>query len=466
MNRIQSRRSRQKGFAMVAFAAMAVGMIGFTGLAVDVGYLQYQKRRIQSAADAAAMGALREMERSQTDLVAAGQNDASLNGFTDGQNATTVTINNPPANGSYAGATTAVQAIVQRTVPTFFMQIFGQKGVTISAQAVAQTSNVAGSIGGCIFVLNSGTGPGAVTPAFKIHGTPQLETACSVVVNSSDNADALEMDGTSKILLDNNAKVGVVGGWTLNGNPQIWNNKTNVAESPVHIQSFTDPLASVPAPTAAGTTVQPQGGQQIDKNNAPAALNPGVYCGGLNIHSTSTTLLLNAGTYIIAGGGITIDAQANVQTAPLVGGVGGVMFYNTSSKSDHWGCTGAPIAAGNIKINGGSTLNLTALTTTDTTFPGASTAIGMLFFDDRSATGLSHQINGNAVNTFDGALYFPNAALTFTGTSSSGGYLVIVTNSLDIGGTSGLNSNLANDYTTLANVYTIAPGSTGGGLVQ
>lgn len=448
---------------MVAYAAMIVGVIGFAGLAVDVGYLQYEKRRIQSAADAAAMGALREMERGNTDLVAAGQNDASLNGFTNGTDNTTVSINNPPTSGGYSGATTAVQAIVQRTVPTFFMQMFGQKGVQISAQAVAQTSTTAGSIGGCIFVLDP-----SMSGAFTIHGTPQLETACSVVINSSSST-ALTMDGTSQILLDNGAKVGVVGpgtagqGWLLNGNPQIYNNQTHVAESPVNIQSFADPLAGAAAPSAASHyTVQPLGGVQIKSNNAPAALNPGVYCGGLNIHSTSSTLILNSGTYIIAGGGITIDAQANVATAPLVNGVGGVMFYNTSSKSDNWGCTGAPVAAGGITINGGSTLNLTALTTTDALYVNATSPIGILFFDDRNATGLSHKINGNAGNTFDGALYFKNAALNFIGTSSTGGYLVIVTNSLDIGGTSGL----GNDYTTLANVYTIAPGSTGGGLVQ
>ena len=91
--------------------------------------------------------------------------------------------------------------------------------------------------------------------------------------------------------------------------------------------------------------------------------------------------------------------------------------------------------------------------------------IGILFQDDRNTTkgaGLYHKINGNAGNTFDGALYFPNAALNFIGTSSTGGYMVIVTNTLDIGGTSGLKT----DFTTLANVNTLAPASTGGGLVQ
>src|SRR5579871_4018155 len=76
------RNTRERGFIAVAYAAMLVVIVGLAGLAVDVGYMQYQKRRIQGAADAAAMGALRELELGNTDLTTAGQNDASLNGFT------------------------------------------------------------------------------------------------------------------------------------------------------------------------------------------------------------------------------------------------------------------------------------------------------------------------------------------------------------------------------------------------
>src|SRR5258708_4420551 len=148
------RRSGERGFIVIAYAAMLTVILGFTGLAVDVGYLQYQKRRIQAAADAAAMGALREKELGNTDLVLAGQNDSSLNGFTDGSNNTTVTIVTPPSSGIYSGDTAAIQATVQRSVPTFFMQVFGPRSVTISATAVPRTTSTRGSIRGCIFVLD------------------------------------------------------------------------------------------------------------------------------------------------------------------------------------------------------------------------------------------------------------------------------------------------------------------------
>ena len=48
--------------AIVIYALMIFVVLGFTGLSVDAGYLQWQRRLMQSAADAAAMGALREMD--------------------------------------------------------------------------------------------------------------------------------------------------------------------------------------------------------------------------------------------------------------------------------------------------------------------------------------------------------------------------------------------------------------------
>ena len=180
------RRTRQRGVLSIVFGLSLVVMVGFAGLSIDVGYLQWQKRRIQSAADAAAMGGLRELELGQTDLVAAGRYDAGLNGFKNGVNNTTVTVNNPPTLGSYKGDTLAVEGIVQRKVPTYFMQIFGQKSVTITARGVAKTgsgsgsgtsSTNQGSIGGCVFALDP-----TIKAALEINGTSMnLNMSCSMI---------------------------------------------------------------------------------------------------------------------------------------------------------------------------------------------------------------------------------------------------------------------------------------------
>lgn len=97
------RSRRQRGFIAVTFAVMLTALVGFAGMAVDTGYMQWNKRRVQVAADAAAMGALRELEKGAQGnvIVSAGQNDAAMNGFTHGQNETVVTIHNPPVSGAY-----------------------------------------------------------------------------------------------------------------------------------------------------------------------------------------------------------------------------------------------------------------------------------------------------------------------------------------------------------------------------
>lgn len=443
MNKFTRRRANQRGFVAIAYAAMIVAILGFTGLAVDVGYMQYQKRRIQAAADAAAMGALREMERSQTDLTAAGQYDASLNGFTDGQGNTTVTINNPPTLGSYANNSSAVEAIVQRKVPTFFMMIFGQNGVTLSARAVARTASDAGSIGACIYALNP-----TASAALEINGTNMnLSTACSAVVESNDPS-AFKMNSSVQVQMTNGAQVGVVGNWFISGGAALINSTTGKPESPVNIKSFTDPLASVTAPTPQTVTGGVQGTNMSIKSNNTAlntSLNPGVYCGGLTVNSTNGTLTLNAGTYVLAGGGLSITGGTVVGS--------GVTFYNTTGGST-WGCSGNGNAQP-VTINGGANVTLSATTQ-------ANSSSGILFFEDRGIHTNGDTINGNATSSFDGALYFVNDQLTFAGTNATNGYLVIVADTIKING----NSNLGNDYKTLTNIYTIAPAATGGGLVE
>ena len=430
------RSSKERGFVGIAFALMMVGIVGVTGLAVDVGYLQYEKRRIQDAADAAAMGALREMELGQTDLTAAGKNDSSLNGFKDGQSGTTVTINNPPTAGAYANNAAAVEAIVQRRIPTFFMMVFGQNSVTITGRAVARTTSTEGSIGGCIFALNP-----TASGSLYISGNMTATTACSAVVESNSSS-AFQMIGNSTLSLAHGARVGVVGGWSIGGS-SVLDSTTGQAETPVNVQSFADPLAGVAAPTPTGLAVR-SNSKWSDNPHDNDTLNPGVYCKGMDMKGTVT---LNPGTYVLAGGGLSIESQASVSGA-------GVTFYNTSENSQAWGCPGSTVADA-LTFNGGATINLSA--------PTNQSPIGVLFFDDRNLSGLTHTINGNSSSTFNGALYFKGNALTFAGTSSaSHGYLVIVADTIKLIG----NSNLGNDYEDLENVYTIAPASTGGGLVE
>jgi hypothetical protein len=445
MNRHQN--SSERGFMTMMYALVITVLIGFAGLAIDVGYFQVAKRQAQSAADAAAMGALRELELGNTgNLTVAGRNDASLNGFTDGQNNTTVTINNPPLTGTYSGNNSAVEAIVRRTLPTYFMMIFGQNGVNIAARAVGRTTTTEGSIGGCIFALDQ-----ADKGTLSINGTSMtLNTSCSAIVDSSDDS-AFTMGSGVTFNLNNHAHVGVVGNWAITGQATLWDSANNQATNPTHNVVYGDPLKNVPAPTATGLTVRSTINVTYGKNNPPAgnALQPGVYCGGVNFNdSNGVWYTLNPGVYVIAGGGMTVNSAAMLKGT-------GVTFYNTSASAGNmWGCTSASPAAP-LSISGQATLNFTA--------PTSGSLVGMLFFDDRSNNYTpTNKIVGGASSSFDGALYFKNTNLQFAGTNATNGYMVIVAYTISINGT----TTMGNNYASLSNPNPFAPSSTGGGLVE
>jgi hypothetical protein len=279
--------------------------------------------------------------------------------------------------------------------------------------------------------------------SLTINGNVIITSACGAVVNSNSSS-AFTMVGGSTFNLTSGALVGVVGqgqgsGWSIANNANLVNASTNTAETPVNIVTFSDPLANTSAPTSSGmsrfssTTVAPSSTQ---------TLSPGIYCGGIDVKGTAT---FNAGTYVLAGGGLKIESQA------VVSGTG-VMFYNTTGGGG-WGCGGSQ-TAGQFDFNGGATINLSA--------PSSSSPVGVLFFDDRSLSGLTHTINGNSSSSFDGAQYFLHSYLKFAGTNQTPGFTYLVADTITITG----NANLGNDHSTLVSVNELAPASTGGGLVQ
>jgi len=421
---------------------MIVVIFAIAGLAVDASYFELMKQRAQSAADAAAMGGMQELQLGHTpgNAILAGKNDASLNGFTDGQNGTTVTINNPPSTGPNHANNGAVEAIVSRNVSTIFMNIFGERSVTVRARAVALTYSSGTGLSGCIYALD-----GSAQRSFQIAGSTSTTSACGAIVESTDNS-AFEMEGAETFYLQNHARVGVVGGWQLNGQTQLWDTISNKQIQPNNTTSPGDPLAAVQAPTS-GAIVSASPAS-YDMNRVPAGnkLQPGIYCGGLSVQNTGgATYTMMPGTFIIAGGGLTLNSQAQIAGS-------GVTIYLTSSTG--WGCAGS-YAYQPLTIDGQANVVLSAPTTGPFT--------GMLFFMDRSITdSRENKIVGGATTTFDGALYFKNALLTFSGNNSSNGYMVLVADMIKING----NSTFGNNYSSLDSSSNPFNPTHGGGLAE
>lgn len=178
MSRVKHILSDGTGQALVISALGLSTLLGFMALAIDTGVLFQAKRKLQTAADAAATaGALDYLyNASVSSATTAAANASSLNGYTNGSGGVVVSVSVPPADGPNAGNKLFVEAVVTKPVPTFFMRLFGFSTVSISARAVAGTPT---SGQACIWVM----APSG--PSMELQGSYDIEApGCGIYVNS------------------------------------------------------------------------------------------------------------------------------------------------------------------------------------------------------------------------------------------------------------------------------------------
>lgn len=392
----RSARSNESGFVLMTGVIACVTLFAFLGLAVDVGYLETQKLRVQTAADAAAAGGAvaKSNGGNAAAVTAAGQYDSGLNGFTNGTNSATVTINNPPSSGYYTTNSAYVEAIVSQPTSTFFMRIVGINSVTVTARGVAK----APAASGCIYVL-SPTAP----QAFYMNGAHNVTTACGALVNS-DATNATYFNGA----FNWTGPLSMVGNYSFGG---AYNFSPG---SPVTgISSFSDPLSYLTPPAIGSCTYT----NYTQTGAFNVTLSPGTYCGGITLNGAGN-VTVSSGQYILTGStGLSVVGAVNISQS----GTTGVTIYNTG--------TGA------ISFAGASNVSLTAPTT--------GTYAGILFYQDPSDTAAA-TVTGASNANYVGALYFPDAALNYSG-ASNGAYTILVAQTLAFVGA----ANIGNNYSTL-----------------
>jgi hypothetical protein len=124
-------------------------------------------------------------------------------------------------------------------------------------------------------------------------------------------------------------------------------------------------------------------------------LNPGVYCGGIEVTATGRATF-NKGLYIIKGGGFTSQAAAQVTGSE-------VMFFITSGP-------GYPYEPVQFSANSKTTLSA----------PITGEYKGILFFQDRDIVSNKLTIFAGTPDTFfSGVCYFPTTDVRYVGTSSA-----------------------------------------------
>jgi hypothetical protein len=398
------RMTDESGQAAILTALSLVCILGFVGLATDVGVLLHAKRNLQIAADAAALAGANEINIDSTKIIAAAKAASAQNGFTDGVNSVTVTPSNGPADGPHAGDPSYVEAIVAQAQPTFFMRLLNFTSMPISARGVA--FNGANNGSGCLHALN-GTAPDTI----DLQGAFTLDAPGCQVIDNSSAACALDFTGAAGRLTAGSVSVaGTSCGHTSDSSP-----------APQKGPQVSDPLAGTytPIPQASrptcgaapsGNTWGTSGGKSYTAPGGTAATT--LFCYSSGTDKIKTDVTMNPGTYIFTS---SLALQGN---GTLTGSAAGVTIY-----------LAAP--GGNMNMGGSGTSNLSL--TAPTTGPFANVAIYQEPADTNTVS-----LTGTPISLLKGIVYLPSAELDLGGNTSQTLNSDLIVNKLSVSGSATL----------------------------
>jgi Flp pilus assembly protein TadG len=444
------------GSTAVIIALALSAIVGFAGLGTETASWYLTKRSMQGAADTAAATAAAELAASSLATIdqmrSAARSVSSRYGFVNGTASTTITVDHPPASGTYsacpsgsgfAGTDCYVEVVISQPQTALLSAVFLSSGPTITARAVA-LANTGATDPGCVISLSTQTGVD-----INVSGNAAMNFSGCALYDNASGSNALSVSGNGASITALAAYVvgGVTGGSQVHTTDGIFTGVNPVA----------DPYASVPTPSYTSGHCD-QG--DFNGNGHPYHLNANqsvtlppasfsgsvyVFCDGIDMQSNSTTLILRPGfVYVVDQGQVKISGNSTITQCgttylgPPVGPIyapctvgpvtqsGGITFFLTN----HTG--GNPAT---ISVPSGATVNLTA--------PNSGSTAGIAFFQDRVACSstCTSTLAGAANFNVTGALYFPKNDVSYTGGSSAGSQCTqLIANTITLSGGSTFNS--------------------------
>lgn len=386
----------EEGQTLFLTSLCMAALLGFMALALDVGTSFYAKRRMQIAADAAAMaGATENYYNGATNVVAKAKAAAKANGVDSTVAGNMVTVTIPPVTVGGTSCATCVE--VQLAVPnsTPFMSIFtGSRTTNVGALAIA---GAPGANQTCVYVMNP-----TASSALWIHGAGAIIAPnCGVYVNSSAG-DALCVTGNAG--KSNFGEVSVVGG-------QGSGNCKGDPGPPVSLNSSvqTDPWGSLPDPASsctAGNTTNLASASLSGTITGPGYGN--VSCYSYNPCTTSKKGVVTCTPTTVNLSGATLGPG----TYEFLTGVyisGTVKVGNGNSATGTLPSGGATIATtGTGSLNIDTNSNFTIYSPADSN----STYNGVALYQSAADTSAMQISFGSSSATFDGMVYAPGADMT------------------------------------------------------
>jgi hypothetical protein len=379
----------ERGVIAVVAAFALTMLMGFAGLAIDVAYWQSVQRKMQASADQAAYSAAMDTSGRGSNIAKA---VAAGTGYVDGQNGIHVTVNNPPATGSYSSNNLAWETIITQSQPMWFAGLFLATSPTVKGRSVA-LGNAVGAANACLLALNT-----TAANAIQVANNATLpSTTCGVAANSN-SASAINLGNNATIA----GPVNTVGQWTLANNASLTGSPQDKNSTPI-----ADPYASLALPST-----MPSCTPQLPSTSSPT---PAYFCSGWSF-TNNEAVTLAAGTYYIRGG-ITVGNNATID------GSAGVTIVITDGSA--------------ITFNNNDTVTLTAPSTASgQPYPGIAIM-------DLDTTNVTHTISNNVTMTIRGALYFPHHKLNFTNNAdvTNTGCTQIIADTIQLAENVNVNSN-------------------------
>jgi Flp pilus assembly protein TadG len=412
------------GQALVLTTLCLSGMMGMMALAVDVGYLQFRERQLQTAADSAAIAAGLELGNCGDTVCTNMKTAAAQALIEDGLTTATVTpaansctvsnsaglamiINIAPcvlgASDPNNGNTHMAEVVLTEPQKTFFGAIIGIPTVNLVARSEAGDSyvNTGNGSGNCIWttsiLFNSSDGGFNLTNCGIYDGGPSSQSDLTTNSNVSVTASTFLYYGT----------------WGTNNcnNSCTWNIGGTNTGPPTHTTtSQPDPLASLTPPSQPAT--EDSGNCSISNqdcwgNNLTAAqragttavtLPPGYYGGGININSP-IKVNFSPGLYYF-GGSVNVDSGATLECTTCSFGGAGVTLYFTG---------------GSFQPNSGSTTTLNAPASG---YTSNNNVANMLVWQS-SSNSSGMDMDASTTVTLNGIIYLPDATLTLNSGSGT-----------------------------------------------
>ena len=396
---------RRRGAVAVLVAICLVPLIGVLAIACDGGMMLAARRRAQTVADAAAYSAACQLftnnSSDPTGLDISGKARAvavantKANGFNNDGTTNKVAINFPPQSGSYKNLPGYVEVIITTIQPRYFGAVLGSGSTNVGARAVARISVATPP---SILLLNP-----TKSQDFTLSGNSILTTESVIQVNSSSNTSTT-LTGSSTI---NATKLQLHGGGTRDSSSKV-NGTVQTG-----VNSFSDPLASLPTPSTVGLS-----NQSFTSSYGSKTISPGVYTNGLSI-AGGMTVTMNPGVYYIKTSGLTLSGGATLKGT-------GVTIYmdNTGGQNN------------DFSVSGGATVSLTP--------PTSGIYAGLSYFQDRSNSNTLSFTNGATVN-IQGTLYAAAAALSASGGTNNTYGSQIIANAMALSNGASIKVNTLTD---------------------